>query len=565
MNKASTQLDHDHADFGLCTIHRFALHVFRTAGVSEQGGSTVFTDVQELAAMGGLDTHASESSLWNAVAQAGIVNVDRWVVAAVLRQATDAVATADAGSIGPVTAAAGGQEHETADLAAATIKCAVVVKEAASLWEELREEAFLSVLGRSNRRSGQDTAPGAELSPGTAGPSTTPIASGEEQRPEILIATADASGGGDGTEQRTRRRYDTLRANPRSFDIALTRALALAGRGGAGRRFAAATQADAGTGHVSLLGSPTRIEDILLHNFVIAGFARGSHLDVSDVVNAVSVRRQRALSAAAAVEAAAGSASRGAAEEDDVNVAGSSNYQGRPEGELSEGTRRRVLPAEETTGEEVGATLSENERGAAGAEWVDGEDASVEADLKTGVLAGIPAELRGLFRAAELVRVERKRQQSEREKVGGWKTACLPCQSTWNVLSVVDTLASVATANAKKKHHHDLSSKTQHNYCRLYLPQARQDGSSDNDELQAAERAVVRLLDSNRTLESAPFSDGKTALHHAAARGDDFLVRLLLDRGCPPFLKVGIVCESHENTIAIIFEKTAACTRVPCL
>lgn len=49
---------------------------------------------------------------------------------------------------------------------------------------------------------------------------------------------------------------------------------------------------------------------------------------------------------------------------------------------------------------------------------------------------------------------------------------------------------------------------------------------------------MVRLLDSNRTLESAPFSDGRTALHHAAARGDDFLVRLLLERGCPPYLKV---------------------------
>lgn len=53
-----------------------------------------------------------------------------------------------------------------------------------------------------------------------------------------------------------------------------------------------------------------------------------------------------------------------------------------------------------------------------------------------------------------------------------------------------------------------------------------------------AEAAIIRVLDSNRTLESAAFCGGKTALHHAAARGDAFLVRLLLERGCKPHLKV---------------------------
>lgn len=59
-------------------------------------------------------------------------------------------------------------------------------------------------------------------------------------------------------------------------------------------------------------------------------------------------------------------------------------------------------------------------------------------------------------------------------------------------------------------------------------------------ELEAAEAdaAIVHVLDSNRTLESAAFCGGKTALHHAAARGDAFLVRLLLERGCKPHLKV---------------------------
>lgn len=395
--------------------------MFRTAGVPEPGGSTVFTDVQELAAMGGLNTHASEKSLWNSVARAGIVDVDRWVAAAVLRQATDAVATADEGSIGAMTAAAGGQEHGTAGLATATTKLAAVVKEAASLWEELREQAFLSVLGRGKRGSCQDTTPGAELSPCAAAPTTPATATGEEQRAGLLIAAADASGGGGGAEQRTRQRYDTLRADPRSFDGALTRTLVLAGRGDAGRGFTATTQpdADAETAGVSSLGSPICVEDILLHNFVIAGFAHGSRLEVSDIVDAVSVRRQRALAAATAVEAVAGSVSRGPAEEDDGNVAGPRKHPNRSEGELSESKLRHKLPTEQATGEEGGATLSGSRRGAAGGDMVDGEDASVEADLKTrGVLVGIPAELRGLFRAAEVVRVVRKKQQQEQQKVG---------------------------------------------------------------------------------------------------------------------------------------------------
>lgn len=62
--------------------------------------------------------------------------------------------------------------------------------------------------------------------------------------------------------------------------------------------------------------------------------------------------------------------------------------------------------------------------------------------------------------------------------------------------------------------------------------------SAANDELGVAEQAVVRVLDGDRTLESAPFSEGRTALHHAAARGDDFLVRLLLQRGCKPDVQV---------------------------
>lgn len=64
------------------------------------------------------------------------------------------------------------------------------------------------------------------------------------------------------------------------------------------------------------------------------------------------------------------------------------------------------------------------------------------------------------------------------------------------------------------------------------------EGGADRTKLEAAELAVARVLDNNRTLESAAFSGGRTALHHAAVRGDHNLVRLLLERGCKPHAKV---------------------------
>lgn len=67
------------------------------------------------------------------------------------------------------------------------------------------------------------------------------------------------------------------------------------------------------------------------------------------------------------------------------------------------------------------------------------------------------------------------------------------------------------------------------------------EGSDNQAELEAAELAVIRVLDGNRTLESAAFSGGRTALHHAAVRGDHALVRLLLERGCKPHAKVRVL------------------------
>lgn len=59
-------------------------------------------------------------------------------------------------------------------------------------------------------------------------------------------------------------------------------------------------------------------------------------------------------------------------------------------------------------------------------------------------------------------------------------------------------------------------------------------------EADAAEAEISNVLDRNRTLESAAFSGGKTALHHAAGRNDALLVRLLLERGCKPHQKVSL-------------------------
>ncbi|CAN0122249.1 unnamed protein product, partial [Ascophyllum nodosum] len=61
--------------------------------------------------------------------------------------------------------------------------------------------------------------------------------------------------------------------------------------------------------------------------------------------------------------------------------------------------------------------------------------------------------------------------------------------------------------------------------------------SLESSELGSAEAQVVCVLNRNRSLESAAFAGGRTALHHAAARADEFLVRVLLERGCKHHLK----------------------------
>ncbi|CAN0122239.1 unnamed protein product, partial [Ascophyllum nodosum] len=68
----------------ISNLSRFTLHVFCTAGAA-------FEDVQELQAIGGLNTHTSNNSLWTAAVRAGVVDIERWAVAAVLWQIIHAV------------------------------------------------------------------------------------------------------------------------------------------------------------------------------------------------------------------------------------------------------------------------------------------------------------------------------------------------------------------------------------------------------------------------------------------------------------------------------------------
>lgn len=381
----------------------------------------MFTSVQELAGMGGLETHATEKSLWTAAAQAGILDVDRWVVAAVLWQVTGAVATENArgvwsphlsrqDSIGAVA------EEEMGG--GSSDKHAIVLAEATSLWKEPRDEAFLSVLGRSGGIRDQGATPIVEHRPSST--ALTPTPGGQEQWQELLALTRDSGEDGHDTEQHPRQRYNVLQSDSSSFDLALMRTLALAGREGAGPGLGAATQASAGTGSGSLdtgNGSLKCVENILLHNFVIAGFAEGSRLDVSAIVDAVSVRRRRVLSAATTAAAVADRRcpSRGTAEKDADKLIQSDKNQHHPVGPphlggLSQGGRQSSLPTELSNGE-AGATRQTIDEGGGDSVGVgDAAGVSMESNVEARILAGIPIELRELFRAAALAKTVRQRK-----------------------------------------------------------------------------------------------------------------------------------------------------------
>lgn len=413
--------------------------MFVHAGTAEEGGSAVFTDVQELVGMGGLDTHATEKSLRTAAARAGVEDVDRWVVAAVLWQATDAVAKTDCpqsprqGSMETEAAtAAVGLEGGTPDMTAATTP-KVVLTQATPLWEELRNEAFRSVLGRSSSwRYEERTVPSADVQPSSATGSTPSTPRGQAQRAGVPVLAGETSANEGCIAQHPRQRYAALQSTWGSFDRALVGALVFVGRGNMVPKLSTTTLGGGQTGNVNsdVAGSLKSVEGILLHTFVIAGFADGSGLGVSDIVDAVSTRRKRVLSAAAAAAATtAGSPSCGIIEEGNGALVGSNKNTCRPGGP-------RGLEGLPESGRRCVNDLSTRETGTADIELrpvrVDGEQetlandngavdgVSMETDMESRLLVGIPVELRELFRTAALAQaIRRKPQQQHQEASNG--------------------------------------------------------------------------------------------------------------------------------------------------
>ena len=438
---------------------RFTLHVFRTAGAAENGGMTVFTDVQELVAMGGLDTHASEHSLWVTAARAGIVDVDRWVVAAVLWQAADAVEAASGytdqirppGNKSTGAAASeetnkesngtalervapgkgcvadvvlqGGASCEFAERkhigkgirprgningAASTNELALISAEATSLWEELCREAFRSAF---DNRSVHQTRSSEDLSTMSAVPSS----SHREGQHDIFpfhansraIETAVSTG-----DDLLRQRYSASASISSSFDHALIRTLAVAGRCAsgavAGTVVTSTTVTTPGVGSstavsmVETSARSTRVEEILIYTYAIAGFVDGSGLELGDIVEAVKVRRQRAAIGRRTVEPSL----RGT---DD----GSTGPESAPPPEQTQ-----TLP--ETRGSNE---LFSRQRGAVygpGARTTGGNGDGISADSASRgtetQLVGIPPELWELFRAAAFADIARKQQQQQQQQ-----------------------------------------------------------------------------------------------------------------------------------------------------
>lgn len=401
--------------------------MFVHASTTEEGGSAVFADVQELIGMGGLDTHATEKSLRTAAARAGVEDVDRWVVAAVLWQATDAVATTNCGSTqGSMEKAAAtaaiGLEGGTSDMAAATTR-AVAVTQATPLWEELRNEAFRSVLGRSSSwRYGGGTVPSADFRLASSTGSTPSTPRGQQQRVGLPEPAGETRENESCTAQHPRQRYAAMQSTWGSFDRALVGALVLVDRGNMVPRFSATTVGGGETGELNsdVVGSPLKCaEGILLLTFVIAGFADGSGLGVSDIVDAVCARRKRVHSAAAATTGGS-RYSRDIIEGGDGALGGSRKNTSQPGGPrglegLSESGRPCVsgLPTRETGTTDVEETLANDNGAVAGV--------SMETDIESSLLVGIPVELRELFRTAALAQAIRQKPQEEHREASNSK------------------------------------------------------------------------------------------------------------------------------------------------
>ena len=463
----------------LFTRSRFALHVFRTAGAAENGGMTVFTDMQELVAVDGLDTHASGNSLWVTAARAGIVDVDRWVVAAVLWQAADAVEKTVRGrtdqerlpsgekSTGAVAfeeedresngtaletlapgdscaeavvlqsgascASAGGRHigevvrsKDDGTGAASVDELIVVSAEAASLWEELRREAFRSVLGNNRNvhqiRSSEDS----------YAFSAVHSTSQRERKREARAVPADTrvlesvvSTGNSPLQQI----YGASRSIPSSFDHALIQTLAIAGRcasgavaGTTGVVPTTAAMPDAGSSTAAETSARcTDIEKVLLVTYAVAGFADGSGLELADIVEAVKVRRQRAAIGRRTVEPSL----RGTGDRSTGSGSASPPEATRT---LPESRRdKEKSPREGSAVYELGAKTTDGN-----GEGSSAGNTSGESEMQ---LVGIPPELRELFRAAALAGIARKQQQEQRQEQQveeGGRAVMHVCKLAWS-------------------------------------------------------------------------------------------------------------------------------------
>lgn len=307
-----------------------------------EGGDSIFTDVQELVGAGGLDTHASGSSLWTTAAQARIVDVERWVVGAVLWQVVEIVKEVDVSCYGEGTGSRIAQFYvkkvtdegsgRTGGVNAADVddmdraggadigsENSAVLSTAISLWEDLRSEAFDLVLAKrpaATKLEGSQ-APGAVLDQcpsyvGANGDHNVLAGATRKMPCESRDSFQNALARVDPSSTLLHRYAVSSRSN--GFDRALMQALSRTGAttnsmaeqcqgavstvAGAGWAVAATRAAVALQRRSQWGGAKSKIaahsvEEILLFAFVNSGFAKNSNLTVSDIIDAVKVRRER--------------------------------------------------------------------------------------------------------------------------------------------------------------------------------------------------------------------------------------------------------------------------------
>lgn len=188
---------------------------------------------------------------------------------------------------------------------------------AISLWEELRSEAFGFILRGSldtgTHQPAMDDVPHDEPSGGKSDSIGSNAGVTTLQRNVIANLENFGTTASEADTAQRLRKWCTVGSCSRSFDRALVRSLHRAGRGdglsleksatrispvaGAGWAAAAATSPSPSTPRVTLAVSDLPIDETLMFMYANSGFAKGSDLKVSDIVEAVKVRRRREASA----------------------------------------------------------------------------------------------------------------------------------------------------------------------------------------------------------------------------------------------------------------------------